>query len=88
MIAEAPGGLGDVDHQVGAALQLVGDTKGGGDEPYVSGIETSIAEECEALVLDGVAQGVDGVVVVDDLLRARRGRQRAGHRCRRRSRSS
>ena len=30
--------------------------------------EASVAEECEALVLDRVAHGVDGVVVVDDPL--------------------
>ena len=48
----------------------MGDPERAGDEPDVAGVEASVAEEVEAVVLDGVAQGVDGVVVVDHPLRA------------------
>ena len=70
MTAESPRGLGDVDHEVGAALQLVSHLERAGTEPDVSGLEAAIAEESEALVLDAVANRVDVVVVVDHLLRA------------------
>ena len=68
MRTESPGGLGDVHHQIGTALQLVGDTQRGRHEPHISCVELAIAEEREALVLDGVPHRVDGVVVVDDPL--------------------
>ena len=89
MTAEAPRGLGDVDHEVGAALELVGDPERARDEPDVSGARGRPSpRSAQALVLDGVAHRVDVVVVVDDLLGAGEVGRRSGHRCRPRSRSS
>ena len=63
-------GLGDVDHEVAAALQLVRDAERAGTEPDISVLEAAVAEEGEALVLDRVPNRVDVVVIVDDLLGA------------------
>ena len=78
---QAPGGLGHVDHEVGAALELVGDAHGHADEPEVGGAHAGQAEDAQALVLDRVAERVDGVVVGHDPVGARRGRRRGGPRC-------
>ncbi len=58
--------LRHVHHEVGTALEIVSHTERDRDEAQVAGRETCGAEDPEALVLDGVSQGVDGVVVADD----------------------
>ena len=63
---QPPGGAGDVHHQVGAALELVGDAQRHPDEAQVGRAQAGEADDPQALVLDRVAQRVDGVVVGDD----------------------
>src|SRR5262245_37611883 len=68
MLVQSPRGLGDVHHEVGTALQLVGDTERGSDEPEIHAFELTATEQREAFVLDRVPEAVDGVVVVDHTL--------------------
>ena len=63
---QPPGGAGDVHHQVGAALEFVGDAERDPGEAQVGRGQTREADDPQALVLDRVAQRVDGVVVGDD----------------------
>ncbi len=57
---------GDVDHEVGTALQLVGDAQSHPDEAEVGGAETREGDDPQALVLHRVPERVDGVVVGHD----------------------
>ena len=65
-VAESMGRAGDVDHEVGAPLELVDHAQGHEHEAEVGVGELAVPEDPQALVLDGVAQRVDGVVVADD----------------------
>ena len=65
---EPPGGLRDVHHEIGAALELVPDPHHGDEEAEVARDRLLAREEQEHLVLDRVRELVDGIVVLDDVL--------------------
>ena len=71
--------LGDVDHEVGTALELVPDAHHGDEEPQVGRDRLLAREEQKRAIFDGVGEIVDLVVVLDHLLR---GREVAVEQCR------
>ena len=65
---QAPGRLRHVDHQVGAAFELVRDPHDRHEEAEVAGERLLTRQEKEGAVLDGVGQLVDHVVGLDHVL--------------------
>ena len=68
MRVEAAGRLGDVHHEVGAALELVGDAHHRHEESQIGGERLLAGEQEEGAILDRVRELVDHVVGFDDLL--------------------